>query len=158
MAKATLPRRLIRDIERTLQDRINEVKNKIAEHYEQCRAELREVAETFGVERDELLALAGVPKPQEKKRRPRKKATKTKKVVKKKVVARKKAKKKAGKKVTTRKISTAKKRSGGTAEEKVAAILKKNPAASAAGISKATGYADKSVYGTKAWKNRPRSQ
>ena len=49
MAKATLPQRLIRDIERTLQGRINEVKNKIAEHYEQCLAELREVAETFGV-------------------------------------------------------------------------------------------------------------
>ena len=128
MAKATLSQRLIRDIERTLQDRINEVKNKIAEHYEQCRAELREVAETFGVERDELFALVGVPKPKEKRRRPRKKATKTKKVVKKKVVARKKAKKKTGKKVASRKISTAKKRSGGTAEENVAAMLKKNPA------------------------------
>ncbi len=158
MAKATLPQRLIRDIARTLQDRINEVKNKIAEHYEQCLAELRQIAETFGVEEDELFALAGVPKPEEKTRRPRKKATKTKKVVNKKVVARKKAKNKAGKKVTSRKISTAKKRSGGTTEENVAAMLKKNPVASAADISKATGYADKSVYGTKAWKNRPRSQ
>ena len=158
MAKATLPQRLIRDIERTLQGRINEVKNKIAEHYEQCLAELREVAETFGVEEDELFALAGVPKPEEKKRRPRKKATKTKKVVKKKVVARKKAKKKARKKVTTRKISTAKKRSGGTAEENVAAFLKKKPAATGPDVSKATGYAGKTVYRTKAWKKRPRSQ
>jgi len=155
MAKATLPQRLIRDVERTLQDRINEVKNKIAEHYEQCRAKLREVAETFGIEKDELFALAGVPKPEEKKRR--KKATK-KKIVNKKVVAGKKAKKKAGKKVTTSKVSTAKKRSGGTAEEKVAVILKKNPAASGAEISKATGYAGKTVYNTNAWKKRPRSQ
>ncbi len=158
MAKVTLPQRLMRDVERTLQDRINDVKNKIAEHYEQCRAELGEVAETFGVEKDELFAIAGVPKPEEKRRRQRKKVTKKKTVVKKKVVTRKKAKKKAGKKATTRKISTAKKRGGGTAEEKVAVILKKNPAASAADISNATGYADKSVYGTKAWKNRPRSQ
>ena len=156
MAKATLPQRLIRDIERTLQGRINEVKNKIAEHYEQCRAELREVAETFGIENDELFALAGVPKPEE--RRQPKKAAKKKKVVKKKVVAPKKAKKKAGKKVTTGKVSTAKKRSGGTAEEKVAAILKKKPAASGGYISEAIGYSDKTVYNTKAWKNRPRSQ
>ena len=47
----------------------------------------------------------------------------------------------AKKKVTTHKTSTAKKRSGGTAEEKVAAFLKKNPAASGAAISKTTGYA-----------------
>ncbi len=157
MAKATLPQRLIRDVERTLHDRINGVKNKIAEHYEQCRAELREVAETFGIEKDELFALAGVPKLEEKKRRRRKKVTK-KKVVKKKVVARKKVKKKAGKKVTTSKVGTAKKRSGGTAEEKVAAILKKKPAASGGDISKATGYAGKTVYNTKAWKNRPQSE
>ncbi len=158
MAKATLPQRLIRDIERTLQDRINEVKNKIAEHYEQCRAELREVAETFGVEKDELFALADVLKPEEKRRGRQTKATTKKKVAKKKVVPPKKAKKKAGKKVATRKVSTAKKRSGGTAEEKVAAFLKKSPAASAAAIAKATSYSDKSVYGTKAWKNRPQSQ
>ena len=120
------------------------------------RAELSEVAATFGIEKDELFALAGVPKLEEKKRRRQKKATK-KKIVKKKVVAQKKAKKKAGKKVTTTKVSTAKKRSGGTAEEKVAVILKKNPTASGAEISKATGYAGKTVYNTKAWKNRRRS-
>ncbi len=158
MAKATLPRRVVRDIEQTLQDRINEVRSKIAQHYEQCRGELSEIAETFGVEKDELFALAGMPKPEEKKRRRRrKKVAKKKKVVKKKVVARKKAKKKAGKKVTSRKQSTAKRRSG-TAEEKVAAIIKKKPAASGADISKATGYAGKTVYNTKAWKNRPQSE
>ena len=153
MAKTTLPTRIVRDMERTLQDRINGVKNKIAEHCEQCRAELREVADSFGVESDELFAIAGVPKTQEKKRRRRKTATKKKKVAKKKVVVQKKGKKKAGKKVTTHK----KKRSGVTAEERVAAILKKNPAASGADISKASGYAGKTVYNTKAWKNRPQS-
>ncbi len=155
MAKAKLPQRLIRDVERTLQDRINEVKNKTAQHYEQCRVELGEAAETFGVEKDDLFALAGVPKPEEKRRRRRRKAAKKKKVVKKKPVAPKKAKKKAVKKGTAKKAT--KKRSGGTAEEKVAAFLKKNPTASGADISKATGYSDKTVYMSKAWKNRPRS-
>ncbi len=65
MAKAAIPRRLVRDIERTLQDRINEVRRKLAEHYEQCRAALREVGETFGVDETELCMLAGVPKPEE---------------------------------------------------------------------------------------------
>jgi hypothetical protein len=149
MAKATLPQRLIRDIERTLQDRINEVKNKIAEHYAQCRAEIAEIAETFGIEKDELFTLAGVPLPEEKTRR------QPKKVVKKKAVAPKKAKKKAVKKGAAKKAT--KKRSGGTAEEKVAAFLKTNPTASGSAISKGTGYSDKTVYGTKAWKNSPRS-
>ena len=157
MAKATLPLRLIRDIERTIQDRINEVKTKTTEHYERCRAELGEAAETFGVEKDELFALAGVPKLEQKRHRRRKKATK-KKVVTKKVVARRKAKRKAGKKVTPRKKSAPKKRSGGTAEDKVAAFLKKKPASSAADVSQATGYSVKTVYMTKAWKTRPRSQ
>ena len=156
MAKATLPQRLIRDIERTLQDRINEVKNKIAEHYAQCRAEIAEIAETFGIEKDELFTLAGVPLPEEKTRRRPKKAAKKKKVVKKKAVAPKKAKKKAVKKGAAKKAT--KKRSGGTAEEKVAAFLKKNPTASGSAISKGTGYSDKTVYGTKAWKNSPRSK
>ena len=65
-------------IERTLQDRINEVKNKIAEHYEQCRAELGEIAETFGIETDELFTLAGVPLPEENTRRRPKNAAKKK--------------------------------------------------------------------------------
>jgi hypothetical protein len=149
MAKATLPQRLIRDIERTLQDRINEVKNKIAEHYAQCRAEIAEIAETFGIEKDELFTLAGVPLPEEKTRRQPKKVAKKKKVVKKKAVA---PKKKAVKKGAAKKAT--KKRSGGTAEEKVAAFLKKTPTASGSAISKATGYADKTVYGTKAWQKR----
>jgi len=100
MAKATLPQRLIRDIERTLQDRINEVKNKISEHYAQCRAELAEVAETFGIEKDELFTLAGVPLPEEKTRRRPKKAAK-KKTAKK--AAKKATKKKAAKKKTAKK-------------------------------------------------------
>ncbi len=156
MAKSTLPQRLIRDVERTLQGRINEVKNKIAEHYEQCRGELREVAETFGIEKDELFTLAGVPLPEEKTRRRPKKAAKKKKVVKKKAVAPKKAKKKAVKKGAAKKAT--KKPSGGTAEEKVAAFLKKNPTASGSAISKATGYSDKTVYNTKAWQKRRRAK
>ncbi len=159
MEKKTLPLRLVRDVERTLQDRIDGVKHKTAEYYERCRAELGEVAETFGVEKDELFALAGVPKPEEKKkRRRRKKTTKKTKIVKKKVVARKKGKKKPRKKVATRTISTAKKRSGGTAEEKVAAFLKNKPDASGRDVSKATGYSGKTVYTTRAWKKRARSQ
>jgi hypothetical protein len=149
MAKATLPQRLIRDVERTLQDRINEVKNKIADHYAQCRADLAQVAATFGIEKDELFTLAGVPLPEEKTRRRPKKAATKKKVVKKKAVAPKKTavKKGAAKKAT-------KKPSGGTAEEKVAAFLTKNPTASGSAISKATGYSDKTVYNTKAWQKR----
>jgi len=159
MAKNTLPLRLIRDVERLLQDRINVVKAKTAEHYERCRAELGEVAETFGVEKDELFTLAGVPKPEEKKRRRRKKATKKKKVVKKNTVTRRKTKKKTGKKkTTTGKMRTAKKRGSGTAEEKVAAFLKKKPDASGLDVSKATGYSGKTVYMTKAWKKRRRSK
>ena len=158
MAKAKLPQRLVRDIERTIQDRINEVKTKTAEHFEQCRAELGEVAETFGVQQDELLTLAGVPKPEEKRRRRRKKVIKKKKVVKNKVVARKKAKKKAGKKAKPRTKSTAKKRSRGAAEETVAAFLKNKPDASGRDVSKATSYSGKTVYTTKAWKKRARSQ
>ncbi len=153
MAKATLPQRLIRDVERTLQDRISEVKNKIADHYAQCRADLAEVAATFGIEKDELFTLAGVPVPEEKRR---KKAVKKKTVVKKKAVAPKKAKKKAVKKGAAKKAT--KKRSGGTAEEKVAAFLKKNPTASGSAISKATGYSDKTVYNTKAWQKRRRAK
>ena len=78
MAKATLPQGLIRDVERTLQGRISEVKNKIADHYAQCRADLAEVAATFGIEKDELFTLAGVPLPEEKTRRRPKKAAKKK--------------------------------------------------------------------------------
>jgi hypothetical protein len=152
MAKSTLPQRLIRDVERTLQSRINEVKNKIAEHYAQCRADLAEVAATFGIEKDELFTLAGVPLPEEKTRRRPKKSAKKKKVVKKKAVSPKKAKKKAVKKGAAKKAT--KKPSGGTAEEKVAAFLKKNPTASGSAISKATGYSDKTVYNTKAWQKR----
>jgi hypothetical protein len=158
MAKSTLPQRLIRDVERTLQGRINDVKNKIAEHYAQCRAELGGVAETFGIEKDELFTLAGVPVPEEKRR---KKAVKKKTVVKKKAVAPKKAKKKAIKKGVAKKIAVkkaTKKPSGGTAEEKVAAFLKKNPTASGSAISKATGYSDKTVYNTKAWQKRRRAK
>jgi hypothetical protein len=152
MAKATLPQRLIRDVERTLQGRINEVKNKIADHYAQCRADLAGVAATFGIEKDELFTLAGVPLPEEKTQRRPKKAAKKKKVVKKKAVAPKKAKKKAVKKGAAKKAT--KKPSGGTAEEKVAAFLNKNPTASGSAISKATGYSDKTVYNTKAWQKR----
>ncbi len=156
MAKATLPQRLIRDVERTLQGRINEVKNKIADHYAQCRADLAEVAATFGIEKDELFTLAGVPLPEEETRRRPKKAAKKKKVVKKKAVAPKKAKKKSVKKGAAKKAT--KKPRGGTAEEKVAAFLKKNPTASGSAISKATGYSDKTVYNTKAWQNRRRAK
>ena len=156
MAKATLPRRLIRDIERALQDRINDVKNKIAEHHELCRIELGEVAETFGIDKEELFTLAGVPLPEVKTRRRPRKVAKKKKTIKKKVVARKKAKKKTGKKPVSRKASNSKKRSRSTAEMNVAAFLKKDPEASAVAISKATGYSDKTVYNTKAWKNRSR--
>ncbi len=156
MAKATLPQRLIWDVERTLQGRINEVKNKIADHYAQCRADLAEVAATFGIEKDELFTLAGVPLPEEKTRQRPKKAATKKKVVKKKAVAPKKAKKKAVKKGATKKAT--KKPSGGTAEEKVAAFLKKNPTASGSAISKATGYSDKTVYNSKAWQKRRRAK
>ena len=156
MAKATLPQRLIRDVERTLQGRISEVKNKIADHYAQCRAELAEVAATFGIEKDELFTLAGVPLPEEKTRRRPKKAAKKKKVVKKKAVAPKKAKKKAVKKGAAKQAT--KKPRGGTAEEKVAAFLKKNPTASGSAISKATGYSDKTVYNSKAWQKRRRAK
>ncbi len=156
MAKATLPQRLIRDVERTLQGRINEVKNKIAEHYAQCRADLAEVAATFGIEKDELFTLAGVPLPEEETRRRPKKAATKKKDVKKKAVAPKKAKKKAVKKGAAKKAT--KKPSGGTAEEKVAAFLKKNPTASGSAISKATGYSDKTVYNSKAWQKRRRAK
>ena len=156
MAKSTLPQRLIRDVERTLQGRINEVKNKIADHYAQCRADLAEVAATFGIEKDELFTLAGVPLPEEKTRRRPKKAAKKKTVVKKKAVAPKKAKKKTGKKAAVKKAT--KKPSGGTAEEKVAAFLKKNPTASGSAISKATGYSDKTVYNSKAWQKRRRAK
>ncbi len=156
MAKSTLPQRLIRDVERTLQSRINEVKNKIADHYAQCRADLAEVAATFGLEKEELFTLAGVPLPEEKTRRRPKKAAKKKTVVKKKAVAPKKAKKKTGKKAAVKKAT--KKPSGGTAEEKVAAFLKKNPTASGSAISKATGYSDKTVYNSKAWQKRRRAK
>jgi len=133
MAKATIPQRLVRDIERTLQGRINEVRRKLAKHYEQSRAALHEIAVSFGIDEAELFTLAEVPAPPGKPKRRRQK-------------------KKASKK------STVKKRTGGGAGESVAAVLKSNPAASGAEISKATGYASKTVYKTKAWKDRPQPQ
>ena len=63
MAKAAIPQRLVRDIERTLQGRINEVRRKLAKHYEQSRAALHEIAETFGIDEAELFTLAGLPSP-----------------------------------------------------------------------------------------------
>ena len=129
MAKAAIPQRLVRDIERTLQGRINEVRRKLAKHYEQSRSALHEIAETFGIDEAELLTLAEVPAPPGKPKRRRQK-------------------KKASKK------STVKKRTGGTAGEHVATVLKRNPAASGVEISKATGYSIMTVYKTKAWKDR----
>jgi hypothetical protein len=145
MAKVEIPRRLVRDIERSLQDRINEVKGNVAEHFEQCRTALREVAATFGVDEAELFTLAEVPAPPEKPKRPAKKPVSKKKVVKKKVVVKKPAAKK----------SMVKKPGAGTAEQQVAAILQSNPAATGSEISKVTGYATKTVYNTRAWKKRP---
>ena len=48
MAKAAIPRRLVRDIEQTLQDRISQVRSKLAEHYEQCRVALCEYVRRRG--------------------------------------------------------------------------------------------------------------